>query len=48
LNKKLVYIYAYEIYREDDKDASALRAMLDHVVDRAEALNAPATNSATH
>lgn len=48
LNRKMVYIYAYELYREDDKDASALRATLDHVVDRAEILNAPSAKDAAH
>jgi hypothetical protein len=48
LNKKLVYIYAYELYRENDKDASALRATLDHAVDRAEILNAPAAKNTAH
>ncbi|HEV2607121.1 MAG TPA: hypothetical protein VGT79_03970 [Xanthomonadaceae bacterium] len=47
LNKKMVYIYAYESYREDDKDMASLRATLDHVVDRAESLNAPAVKGVT-
>ena len=48
LNQKMVYIYAYQPYREDDKDMASLRAALDHVVDRAESLNAAVAQGATH
>lgn len=48
LNQKMVYIYAYKLLREGDKDWASLRGTLDHVVDRAESLNAPASRDATH
>lgn len=47
LNKRLVYIYNYRTLRPEDKNMLAVRAALDHFVDRAEALNAAVAAKST-